>query len=74
MTYGVGRKHGSDPELLWPWLRVAEKASIRPLTWEPPYAMGEALEKKKKKISDINLTNVFSGHSPKAKKKKKKQK
>ena len=27
----------------------AATAPIRPLTWEPPYAMGTALEKTKKK-------------------------
>ena len=36
-----------DPELLWLWLAVA--APIQPLAWEPPYAAGVALKKKKKK-------------------------
>ena len=40
-----------DPELLWLWRRPAAIALIRPLDWEPPYAIGVALksggEKKK---------------------------
>ena len=49
MTCGVGRRHGSDPELLWLWCRLAATALIRPLAWEPPYAAGAALEKTEKK-------------------------
>jgi len=39
---------GSDPTLLWLWRRLAATALIRPLAWEPPYAVGAALEKTKK--------------------------
>ena len=46
MSCGVGRRHGSDPALLW--CRLVATAPIRPLAWEPPYAMGAALEKAKK--------------------------
>ena len=35
--------------LLWLWHRLAAVAPIGPLTWEPPYAAGVALEKTKKK-------------------------
>ena len=40
--------------LLWLWCRPAATAPIRPLAWEPPYAVGAAQEmakrqKKKKK-------------------------
>ena len=59
VSCGVGRRHGSDPELLWLWHRLAAIAPIRPLAWEPPYAAGAALEKAKR---------------PKKKKKKKKEK
>ena len=38
VSYGVGRRRGSDPELLWLWRRPAATAPIRPLAWEPPYA------------------------------------
>jgi len=59
MSCGAGRRCGSDPALLWLWHRLAATAPIRPLTWEPPYAMGIALEKakrqkKKSQQHDIN--------------------
>ena len=37
-----------DLALLWLWRRPAATALIRPLAWEPPYAMGVALEKAKR--------------------------
>ena len=37
--------------LLWLWCWLAAAAPIRPLTWEPPYAMGVALKKEKKNTS-----------------------
>jgi len=49
VSCGVGRRHGSDPALLWLWHRPAAIAPIGPLAWEPPYAAGAALEKAKKK-------------------------
>ena len=49
MNYGVGRRHGSAPVLLWLWHRLAATAPIGPLAWEPPHAMGAALKKKKDK-------------------------
>ena len=36
------------PVLLWFWCRPAAIALIRPLAWEPPYAMRMALEKTKR--------------------------
>jgi len=54
MNCGVGRRLGSDPELLWLGCRPVATAPIGPLAWEPPYATVAALEKakrqKKKKI------------------------
>ena len=50
MSCGVGRSHGSDPGLLWLWCTLAAAALIRPLAWELPYAVGEALKSKKIKI------------------------
>ena len=52
MNCGVGRRHSSD--LAWPWRRPVATALIRPLAWEPPYAMGATQDmakrpKKKKK-------------------------
>ena len=46
---GVGRRHGLDLALLWLWCRLGTTAPIRPLAWEPPYAVGAALKSKKKK-------------------------
>ena len=48
MSCGVGRRRGSDPELLWLWRRPAATALIGPLAWEPPYAAGAAQEMAKK--------------------------
>ena len=48
MNCGVGRRCGSDPELLWLWCRPAAIALIRPLAWEIPRAKGLALKSKKK--------------------------
>ena len=49
MSCGVGCRHGSDLALLWLWCKPAAVALIRHLAWEPPYSMGAALEKTKKK-------------------------
>ena len=54
MSSGVGRRCGSDLMLLWLWHRSAATALIRPLAWEPPYAVGEALKK--------NFFLAFMGH------------
>jgi len=62
MSCGVCCRHGSDPELLWLWCRPVATAPIRPLAWEPPYAVGAALEKtkktKKKKVFKYALASV----------------
>ena len=53
MSYGVGRRPGSDSELLWLWCRLAAGCSsaalIRPLAWELTYATGAVLKRQKKK-------------------------
>ena len=46
VSCGLGRRHGLDPALLWLWCRPA--ALIRPLAWEPPYAVVAAQEKAKR--------------------------
>ena len=52
MSCGVGCRYGSDPVLLWLWLRLVAAAPIRPLAWEHPYAAGVALKRlKTKKIT-----------------------
>ena len=38
-----------DPALLWLWCRPETTAPNRPLAWEPPYAMGAALKRQKKR-------------------------
>ena len=56
-----------DLALLWLWCRPEATALIRPLAWEPSYAMGAVLEKakrqkKKKEIpfpDDIILLGDF---------------
>ena len=48
VSCGVGRRHSSDLALLWLWHRPVAAALIGPLAWEPPYAVGMALEKIKK--------------------------
>ena len=49
MSCGVGCRLISDPALLWLCCRPAATALIRPLAWEPPYATGATLKKKKEK-------------------------
>ena len=46
--------YGSDLALLWHWYRLAGIAPIRPLTWEPPYAIGVALKKKTKDKNNLH--------------------
>ena len=43
---GVGHRSVLDPELLLLWCRLAAVALIRPLAWEPPYAVGVVLKRK----------------------------
>ena len=47
MKCGVGRRHSSDPALLWHWNRLVATALMQSLAWESPYAMGMALKRKK---------------------------
>ena len=49
MSCGVGQRRGSDPLWLWLWCRPAAVAPIRLLSWEPPYVVGAALKRPKKK-------------------------
>ena len=56
---GVDHRCSSDP-MLWLWCRPAGTALIRPLAWEPPYAMGASL-KRQKQIwgSNIGLSTFY---------------
>ena len=46
VSCGVGCRRDSDLALLWLWLwlRLAVVAPIRPLAWEPSYAVDAALK------------------------------
>ena len=46
MSCGVARRHGWEPALLWLCCRPGAVDLIRPLAWEPPYAVGVALKNK----------------------------
>ena len=48
MSCGVGHRRGLDLVLLWLWCKLAAIDLIRPLAWEPPYAVDVALKKDKK--------------------------
>ena len=54
MSCGVGHRHDSDLMLLRLWRRPAAIAPIGPLAWEPPYAAGAALKKRKKREDIIH--------------------
>ena len=49
MSCDIGHRHSLDPPSLWLWCRPEAAAPIRPLAWEPPYAVDAALKSKKKK-------------------------
>ena len=50
VSCGIGHRCSSDPVLLWLWLAAVDP--IGRLAWEPPYAMGAALKKKKVKTKN----------------------
>ena len=67
MNCGVGRRGGSDPELLWLWHRPVATSLIQPLAWKPPYAAGVALKNNNNnksplafKIYSLEETNINS--------------
>ena len=49
VSCGVGHRHGLDLALRWLWHRPAAVALIRPLPWEPSYAVDATLKKRKSK-------------------------
>ena len=49
VSCSVGHRRCSGPALLWLWCRPAAAAPIGPLAWEPPYAVGVALKRRKRK-------------------------
>ena len=56
---GISRRPDLDPALLWLWCRPAAAAPVGPLAWEPPYAMGMALKKKKRQHMDGSSCCTF---------------
>ena len=44
------------------WHRLATTAPIRPLAWEPPCAIGAALEKTKNKIIILAIHEFFNAY------------
>ena len=64
MGCGVVHRRGSDPMLLW--CRPAAVAPNRPPAWEPPYAVGAALnrqktkDRKEKRKQSIALMNTVT--------------
>ena len=58
MTFSVGRRHGSDPALLWLWSKPKEAtALIQPLAWELSFAVGAALKSKKRGKKNLEIIN-----------------
>ena len=73
VSCGVGCRHCSDPVLLWLWHRPVATVPIRPLAWEPPYAVGAALKdkdqkqklRKKKKTQPGTASKAYPGYQRK---------
>ena len=60
MSCGVGRRHSLDPALLWLWCKLVAAAPLGPLSWEPPYAMGAGLGRKKKRKENHMILSTDS--------------
>ena len=61
MSCGVGLRRSLDLALLWLWCRPSAVALIRPLAWEPPYAVGMALKRTKRQKKKNEKTGVGLG-------------
>ena len=57
MNCGVGHRCSSDLVWLWLWCRPVATAPIRPLAWEPPYAVGVALKRQKRQKQNQKKTH-----------------
>ena len=49
--------------MLWLWHRPAAVAPTRPLAWEPPYAVGAAIEKAKRQKKNNNNNKYNDSHN-----------
>ena len=58
MSCGVGHRGGSDPTLLWLWCKTAATAPIRPLAWEPPYAVDTPPHPPQKKPQPLDIVGI----------------
>ena len=47
-----------DPALLWLWHRPAAIAPTGPLAWEPPHAVGAALEKARRQTKNLTVNSI----------------
>ena len=56
MSCGGDRRRGPDLVLLWLWCRPAATAPIRPLAWEPSYAVDAAIKRQKTKTEKKTRT------------------
>ena len=54
MSCGVGCRCSLDLALLWLWYSLVATAPIRPLAWEPPYAVGKRQKTKKENKTKQN--------------------
>ena len=61
MSFGCRRS--SDLVLLGLWSRPAAVALIRPLAWEPPRAVGVALNRQKDKKKKKDLKQLGKNHA-----------
>ena len=59
LCYRSQTRHSSDAMLLWLWRRSAAAASIQPLAWELPYAIGTTL-KSKQTNKQIQVGNIIN--------------
>ena len=62
MSCGVSLRQGLDPELPRLWCRPAATALIGPVACEPPYAVGAAVEKTKKKRTEHICVSLLIGY------------
>ena len=60
MSCGIGSRRGSDLVLLWLCHRLSATARIQPLDWEPPYAVGAALNRQKTKKKKLLVSYSFA--------------
>ena len=59
MSCGVGHRNSLDLAWLWLWYRLVATTPIRPLAWEPPYAVDASLKRpQKKKVKKVDMKEI----------------